>query len=210
MKILRNSFSNTIRSRIAKCIILNLLNNFGGLVKKYGKRFAALFVKQPYQAESLITPSDNSFKGKLYVMTGPNTLFCSRTSCKYTQNLWKRRIKGTNVFVMPVNKAFAKTNEDRRKNRGNVKESGFMKKNGLQIITRRMVIFNTPCCIWQLVAQVGISRSNSLSNNFANKNEYGKKHIQGSVLRERQQGEKRYCPHHGTSDNQRDCGAVQL
>ena len=43
-----------------------------------------------------------------------------------------------------------------------------MKKNGLQIITRRMVIFNTPCCIWQLVAQVGISRSNSLSNNFAN------------------------------------------
>ena len=23
-----------------------------------------------------------------------------------------------------------------------------MKKNGLQIITRRMVIFNTPCCIW--------------------------------------------------------------
>ncbi|WP_270439356.1 hypothetical protein [Bacteroides bouchesdurhonensis] len=42
------------------------------------------------------------------------------------------------------------------------------------------------------------------------KNEYGKKHIQGSILRERQQGEKRYCPHHGTSDNQRDCGAVQL
>ena len=56
-----------------------------------------------------------------------------------------------------------------------------MKQNGLQIVTRRMVIFNIPCCIWQLVAQVGISRSNSLSNN-----EYGKKHIQGSVLRERQ------------------------
>ncbi len=62
-----------------------------------------------------------------------------------------------------------------------------MKQNGLQIITRRMVIFNIPCCIWQLVAQVGISGSNSLSNNFANKkNEYGKKHIQGAVLRERQ------------------------
>ena len=42
------------------------------------------------------------------------------------------------------------------------------------------------------------------------KNEYGKKHIQGSVLRERQQGEKRYCPHHGTSDNQRFGGTVQL
>ena len=27
--------------------------------------------------------------------------------------------------------------------------------------------------------------------------------FKGSVLRERQQGEKRYCPHHGTSDNQR-------
>jgi integrase len=50
-----------------------------------------------------------------------------------------------------------------------------------------------------------------LSNNFANKkNEYGKKYIQSAVLRERQQGEKRCCPHHGTSDNQRDCGAVQL
>lgn len=44
-----------------------------------------------------------------------------------------------------------------------------MKQNGLQIVTHRMVIFNTPCCIWQLVAQVCISRSNSLSNNFANK-----------------------------------------
>lgn len=55
-----------------QCIILNLLNNFGGLVKNMEK-IAALFVKQPYQAESLITPSDNSFKGKLYVMTGPNT-----------------------------------------------------------------------------------------------------------------------------------------
>ena len=44
-----------------------------------------------------------------------------------------------------------------------------MKQNGLQIVTRWMVIFNIPCCIWQLVAQIGISRSNSLSNNFANK-----------------------------------------
>lgn len=46
--------------------------------------------------------------------------------------------------------------------------------------------------------------------NFANKNEYDKKYIQSAVLRERQQGERRYCPHHGTSDNQRYCGAVQL
>ena len=30
------------------------------------------------------------------------------------KNLWKRRIKGTNVFMMPVNKAFAKTNEDEK------------------------------------------------------------------------------------------------
>ena len=60
-------------------------------------------------------------------------------------------------------------------------------------------------------ALICLSRSNSLSNNFANKkNEYGKKYIQSAVLRERQQGEKRHCPHHGTSDNQRDCGAVQL
>lgn len=36
------------------------------------------------------------------------------------------------------------------------------------------------------------------------------KHIQGAVLRERQQGKRRNCPHHGASDNQRDCIAVQL
>ena len=36
-------------------------------------QFELRSLKQPYQAESLITPSDNSFKGKLYVMTGPNT-----------------------------------------------------------------------------------------------------------------------------------------
>lgn len=35
---------------------------------------------------------------------------------KITQNLWKRRKKGINVFVMPVNKAFEEPNEDRRKN----------------------------------------------------------------------------------------------
>ena len=36
------------------------------------------------------------------------------------------------------------------------------------------------------------------------------KYIQGAVLRERQQGERRNCSHHRTSDNQRDCIAVQL
>ena len=59
-------------------------------------------------------------------------------------------------------------------------------------------------CVW-------LTRSKSLILNFAiKKNEYGKKHIQSAVLCERQQGEERYCPHHGTGDNQRDCGAVQL
>ncbi len=48
-------------------------------------------------------------------------------------------------------------------------------------------------------------------DNFANKkNEYDKKYIQGAVLCERQQREKRHCPHHGTGYNQRDCGTVQL
>lgn len=36
------------------------------------------------------------------------------------------------------------------------------------------------------------------------------KHIQGAVLRERQQGERRNRSHHGTGDNQRDCITVQL
>ena len=58
------------------------------------------------------------------------------------------------------------------------------------------------------LSPICVSRSNSLIFNFANKkNEYGKKYIQSAVLRERQQGERRYCPHHGTSDNQRYCGA---
>ena len=38
--------------------------------------------------------------------------------------------KRLNIRVVTV------SNDDKPKNRGNVKESGFMKKNGLQIITR--------------------------------------------------------------------------
>ena len=53
-------------------IILNLMNNPGGLVRNMEK-IAALLVKKPYQAETLITPSDDSYKGKLYVMIGQNT-----------------------------------------------------------------------------------------------------------------------------------------
>ena len=34
--------------------------------------------------------------------------------------------------------------------------------------------------------------------------------IQNPVLREQKQGEKRYCPYHGTGHNQRQQGAVQL
>ena len=102
-------------------------------------------------------------------------------------------------------------NEANGEKRENAKKSGFKKKNGLQIITRERVRFN----IWEMLlhrlSPICISRSNSLIFNFANKkNEYGKKYIQSAVLRERQQGERRYCPHHGTSDNQRYCGAVQL
>lgn len=54
------------------CIILSLLNNPGGLVRNMEK-IAALLVKQPYQAEALITPTEDSFKGSLYVMIGQNT-----------------------------------------------------------------------------------------------------------------------------------------
>ena len=54
------------------CIILSMLNNHGGLVRNMEK-IAAFLVKQPYQAETLITPSEDSFKGKLYVMIGQNT-----------------------------------------------------------------------------------------------------------------------------------------
>lgn len=55
-----------------QCIILNLLNNSGGLVRNMEK-IAALLLKQPYQTENLITPSEDSYKGKLYVMIGQNT-----------------------------------------------------------------------------------------------------------------------------------------
>ena len=94
---------------------------------------------------------------------------------------------------------------------GKRKESGFKKKNGLQIITRKRVRFNIREMLLHRLSPICVSMSNSLIFNFANKkNEYGKKYIQSAVLRERQQGERRYCPHHGTSDNQRYCGAVQL
>lgn len=55
-----------------QCIILSLLNNPGGLVRNMEK-IAALLLKQSYQAETLITPSEDSFKGRLYVMIGQNT-----------------------------------------------------------------------------------------------------------------------------------------
>lgn len=51
---------------------MSLLNNPGGLVRNMEK-IAALLLKQSYQAETLITPSEDSFKGRLYVMIGQNT-----------------------------------------------------------------------------------------------------------------------------------------
>ena len=55
-----------------ECVILNLLSNHGALVRNMEK-IASLLLKQPYKAETLITPSEDSFKGKLYVMIGQNT-----------------------------------------------------------------------------------------------------------------------------------------
>ena len=42
------------------------------------------------------------------------------------------------------------------------------------------------------------------------KDEYDKELISRAVLCERQQGEERNCPHHGTDYNQRNGGTVQL
>gem|GEM_PF-5003017 len=53
-------------------------------------------------------------------------------------------------------KAFTKSNGDSDKKAGNAKESGIMKQNGFQIVTRRKVIFNTLHRNWQLVASVGL------------------------------------------------------
>lgn len=75
-----------------QCIILNLLNNSGGLVRNMEK-IAALLVKQPYQAESLITPSEHSFKGKLYVMIGQNTF----SAAEYLASILKE--SGSAVLV---------------------------------------------------------------------------------------------------------------
>ena len=71
-----------------------------------------------------------------------------------------------------------------------------MQENGLQIITQEDVRFNTCRTLFHRLSLFCIARFNSLIFNFANKNEYGKKYIQSAVLCERQQGEKRYCPHH--------------
>lgn len=74
------------------CIILSLLNNPGGLVRNMEK-IAALLLKQSYQAETLITPSEDSFKGRLYVMIGQNT--CS--AAEYLASILKE--SGSAVLV---------------------------------------------------------------------------------------------------------------
>ena len=75
-----------------QCIILNLLNNHGGLVRNMEK-IAALLLKHPYQAETLITPSEDSFKGKLYVMIGQNTF----SAAEYLASILKE--SGSAVLV---------------------------------------------------------------------------------------------------------------
>mgnify|MGYP000824658856 FL=1 len=75
-----------------QCIILNLLNNHGGLVRNMEK-IATLLLKHPYQAETLITPSEDSFKGKLYVMIGQNTF----SAAEYLASILKE--SGSAVLV---------------------------------------------------------------------------------------------------------------
>ena len=75
-----------------QCIILNLLNNSGGLVRNMEK-IAALLLKQPYQAETLITPTEDSFKGRLYVMIGQNTF----SAAEYLASILKE--SGSAVLV---------------------------------------------------------------------------------------------------------------
>lgn len=75
-----------------QCIILNLLNNSGGLVRNMEK-IAALLLKQPYQAEALITPTEDSFKGRLYVMIGQNTF----SAAEYLASILKE--SGSAVLV---------------------------------------------------------------------------------------------------------------
>lgn len=72
--------------------MLSLLNNSGGLVRNMEK-IAALFLKQPYQAENLITPTEDSFKGKLYVMIGQNTF----SAAEYLASILKE--SGSAVLV---------------------------------------------------------------------------------------------------------------
>lgn len=75
-----------------QCIILNLLNNSGGLVRNMEK-IAALLLKQPYQAKTLINPNEDSFKGRLYVMIGQNTF----SAAEYLASILKE--SGSAVLV---------------------------------------------------------------------------------------------------------------
>jgi len=98
-----------------------------------------------------------------------------------------------------------------RTKRKNAKKSGFEKQNGFQIVTRPKVRFNIVRTVCTTLLRFALSRFNSLIISFATqKVRHEQKYIQGVILRERQQGERRNCSHHGTSDNQRDCIAVQL
>ena len=57
------------------------------------EKIAALLLKQPYQAETLITPTEDSFKGKLYVMIGQNTF----SAAEYLASILKE--SGSAVLV---------------------------------------------------------------------------------------------------------------
>jgi hypothetical protein len=95
-------------------------------------------------------------------------------------------------------------------NREKAKKCGLQKENGFLIVTPETCIFNSPTLILRRSAEVCLQPFSACETNFATKNNWYESNIQNSVLREQKQGEKRYCSHHGASDNQRNTSAVQL
>lgn len=79
-------FENYKQVRTSNNLILDLMNNIGGL-KINAEKIASLLIKKPYSLndKKMIVPDSLSFKGKLYVMIGPGT----SSAAEYLVNILK-------------------------------------------------------------------------------------------------------------------------
>ena len=103
--------------------------------------------------------------------------------------------RGWNVTEMPIYKAFIVPGEANRKKRETQRKAVLWSRTVFKSLPEAGCIFNAPCIDCAVLLRFAYQGLTRWVITLQTKNEYGKKYIQGAVLRERQQGKKRYCPH---------------